>query len=552
MQCLLGIVAITLCARLACGDASESQSFGCLSLGAVSDDHEKIGMAEAETEAQTRVLSLLQTHFGMQGNTSMPLQENDTDFTHAHTVSNDGQAVVKGKRTGRMGPPSENALTASEKWSLCIYSVLALAAICYGVYPRALEATAKPRDGRFDLCKFWCMLCVVWLHQFIYFGHWGSSAFPLAVENPANPNCLTFRKLLPFMGMPGFTLISGIMTPSSIVGLNSQMISINRRSLRNSLRDLVLYNATLPPLIWILGGILGTISATSLSAFAKSWVNLYHKSNEVPLMGVVPSAWYLGCLFLWRIFVPVMVELRLPLLTLSVVAVICRMNMGQSGNPSLSYLPFFVLGFVLAGGGLNAEARGARLKEFQSWLVDGRVRVAAAALLVCCLVMMLVGELPEILVQIFCMSVNVNQDIPTPWHLGGPFTDLLRMAFTALLNLAIFVIIFAAPSSPMISAAGTRTLYVYLLHAKMGFIYGTFPSACSKLLQPFGVYANLGEGLYGVFVVLLVGSRFIQALTHPFVSPQWLADLLCPEEGEPKCIESQHAASDLLGKSGHL
>jgi len=357
------------------------------------------------------------------------------------------------------------------------------------------------------------------------------------------------------MGMAGFTLISGVMTPSSIVGLNSQLISINRRSLRNSLRDLVLNNATLLPLYWILVGILGTISATSLSAFAKHWVNLYHKSNEVPFMGVVPShsQWYLGCLFVWRILVPVIVELRLPLLTLSVVAVICRMNMGQSGNPSLSLLPFFVLGFVLAGGGLNAEARGARLKDFQSWLIDGRVRVAAAALLVCYLVMMLSGELPEILVRIFCTCVDVNQDVPTPWHLGGPFTDLLRMAFTALLNLAIFVIIFAAPSSPMITAAGTRTLYVYLLHESMGFIDGTFPSACSKLLQHFGVYANLvAEGLYGVCVVLLVGSRFIEALTHHFVSPQWLADLLCPGEGDPKCIESQHAASDLLGKAGHL
>jgi len=567
------IVAL-LFSRLVCGDASVAQrsggQFGELeAVGAEGEAavNKQWHSVDAECLLQTRVVE-------SQGDVRQP---------------NLDRIAFNVEGRGLPTAPGANALTRSQVLSVKIWAALGLFAICYSIYPRvqAPEADAKPRNTRWDMCKFWCMLCVIYVHLFMYSGPcdgladdglpWYSSIcrsvqkssgpWGLAANSTDYPlwngdrtvNYITFNTFVDRCGIPGFSMISGIFTARTYVmsEFPSQTFAAKRSSLRASLRDLVLNNATLVPLYILLSGMLAALSTLSPPAFSHNiWKDMMSWFTMVPFLPFEPAAtkanfvippelpthWFLGSLFLWRMLVPVMAELRWPVLFLAMCASLCRTGVAPYfANGTLSFLPFFVLGFALAGGGLRAEERDARMKMTESWLVDWRARVLAVAVLLCYLGLAHMGELPETLAMIFCRPVAFFQDIPTPWHLGGLFTDLLRMAFTALMNLAFFVFVFAAPPSPMLAAAGSRTLYAYVLHDRMGLIYRgqDLPMALQKLVGPYGMSWNVAAELaYGVCITLFSGSKLVEDLTHHFVQPQWLVDLVCPPEERVKNAET--------------
>jgi len=189
------------------------------------------------------------------------------------------------------------------------------------------------------------------------------------------------------------------------------------------------------------------------------------------------------------------------------------------------YLPYFVLGFALAGGGKPAESHNSCHRVLTQFMTNTTVRMAAVTFL------LVVGILCETSV----MSVITLQSAylgglgrnVVPWSAGGPLADVVCHMFLLLLNLVTIDVCFMLPSVYFLSKAGSRTLYIYLLFTHLPYNLVVNLKSLQSVLQPYGCPVQIFVGAVSVFMIAIVlGSDLTVCLARNFVQPQWLMSFL--------------------------
>lgn len=390
---------------------------------------------------------------------------------------------------------SSPAIQYSWYFGLLFWLAFLIGAVAYECWLRNSAEATVCRDGRWDAVKFWCMMLVVWSHLI---GFWGG--YTSMKEWEQFPHSLVSH-----FHMPGFSFASGFFS-AGIPNVDGNKVSCSFAKLNNSLRDLILVQLTLVPIL-----VLSPLTWASTPAWSEA--------TRAPLLQVPGTYWYLYALFWWQQVTPVLCTLRAPVLLAGAGVVIFR-STDEIFKGVFFYFIFFVAGFVLGGGGRKGEERTAARGRFEEWLVNSTTRVAA-----CCLMAVWAAcwnlKMAEPLKMIFNMNTLLNRDA-TPWSLGGWCTDVARIVFGMLGVVSFIVIIFMLPTCELISSTGSRTLYVYVLHSPM--LIGN-PSwndvfwVVPEQWQPLAAFA------IAFIFTLILGSRLMNAIMHHFVQPQWLVDL---------------------------
>jgi hypothetical protein len=397
---------------------------------------------------------------------------------HAHAASSHGVQIL-------------------DKFGIIFWMGFLIAAVAYSLMS---GTEAAPRDGRWDSVRFWCMVMVLWSH---ITGFMGIPRAPLE-RNPGGddewqhfPHAFVSR----FM-MTAFSLVSGIFA-SGLVTIEEDKASINFRKLKNSLRDLVLVELTILPV-------------RVLSPLTHASPPVWSPVTQTPLFTFGGRLWYLDALFLWQLLTPLICIMGKPVLMAGIVAAFGR---GQGFDGFFFYFPFFVFGFVLGGGMASGEERAVARTRFEERLTDGNTRFAAC----CFLTIWAAGstvEMPEPFMMVFNMQADLNRGV-TPWSLGGWCTDFARIAFGLVVTLAFIVIVFMLPPCELLSSAGSRTLYAYVLQPTV-LENPSLRALVQAVPEPWNYLANFAMAF---LFTLLLGSRLMTTLTHHFVQPQWLVDL---------------------------
>ena len=158
--------------------------------------------------------------------------------------------------------------------------------------------------------------------------------------------------------------------------------------------------------------------------------------------------WYLPSLFMWRLALPVLSRLKYPLLTAALVAIVAgvlpQVGMWMSLSRTLVFLPFFILGSVLARDG----------------------RATAFVHPVIAVTVMLTGAL---------IALFVASDLDVRWLYGsqsysrlftGPVAGItfraILLLWAAAMTLAFLSLV--PGRSSFLTRIGARSAYPYLLH----------------------------------------------------------------------------------------
>jgi len=389
-------------------------------------------------------------------------------------------------------------------YAVCCFAIVALTWEIYSLYEK--KKTENARDRRWDAAKFVFMALVVACHIEGYgFEQWKSPS----------------QHFMSRIHMPGFSFVSGVFAAGSALVEPGQRLTLQFKKLEGLVCDLLLNSVTIIPVLalWSESGIFSYFSKT-------------------PLVG--PAFWYLACLFLWQLTVPCLCIARNPILLGFAISVFVGWGEITENGITLTRLSthyvFFVVGFALAGGGLAAEKRGAKRKALEDSLGNRNMLWPSIAVLLLAMAMMSQDAWRTPWQEVFQQSYLHGEAFS--WESYGPLTQAAHIGWTFVIIFAALAIIFAIPIPQMIGDAGSRTLFVYVLHS---FYWGQMCGEDMKnlpdigrfaLMVPVQLRAIMGSITIAVLVTLVLGSSLTETLTSPLVRPRWLLKLLIRSDSE--------------------
>eukprot|EP00931_Biecheleriopsis_adriatica_P089442 TRINITY_DN63576_c0_g1_i1.p1 TRINITY_DN63576_c0_g1~~TRINITY_DN63576_c0_g1_i1.p1 ORF type:complete len:515 (-),score=59.67 TRINITY_DN63576_c0_g1_i1:98-1573(-) len=458
-----------------------------------------------------------------EASTASMLQQTMKHSSHV-LFSKQGDSVKKWQRGDSLGSaPGWPVL--SMKTSLCAWSCFGLIALTWEIYRLYVHrsvhthalASESGRDRRWDAAKFVFMALVVMNHINGYvLQDWFSPA----------------QNLISRLHIPGFSFVSGVFAAGSPLVEHGNSVTLHFNKLGAWASDLALLNVTMLPLniLWF-------------SDVHKFWNNPRGVSN-----GWLFHYWYLNSLLAWQLTLPLICLARKPILSALAVSVLVAWNEEKEDeiplmdnetlapNKTTRFYVFFVAGFVLAGGGLATEQRRAKRKALEDQLANRKVLWGSIAVLMLTLAAMNQDFWPTPWSEVFQEPFHRNL---FGWQEYGPLAQAGHVGWTFVVMLAALAVIFAIPFPPLIGDAGSRTLFVYVLHEL--FIY----SGCGDALKNLAVASSFEKSMVvapvAVIVSVVLGSSLVETVSSPFVRPRWLLKLLiCPVTSE-KCSNASDA-----------
>jgi len=426
-----------------------------------------------------------------------------------HQQDNLVQSQIESRTSGKT---RDRDLTTREWSSICFWSTLAICAIAFHLLVPSSEETVdltSQRDSGWDIAKVLFMWSVLVQHVFIF---WLDASSPMV-------------DAMAVFCMPGFSMVSGVFATSFAVrDPSTGKISIGITQLQRSFCDLAIINVTMYP--WY------------VLARTTSRADLFDRLGQIPIL-LAPDLWYLGCLFLWLLLTPLLVAVPCPRMTTLFVYLFVGVNHKASRpepyrglnlsipSPSITFLPFFVFGFfVLGGGGLPPEGRKEQRRLVQARLQDWRTRILA--ILALAVVAWISYNGYNHSMSHFLKPKGVTA-LPSQWSDGGIFTAGLSLLYCTCACLALLSLAFMIPPFSFLCHAGSHTLYSYVLSEMFGkgIIDPGLATALPLMLPSLGKF---GSGALGTAVALLItlvlSSRFVVMLFRPFVQPRWLISLM--------------------------
>ncbi|NEA44117.1 acyltransferase family protein [Streptomyces sp. SID11385] len=340
--------------------------------------------------------------------------------------------------------------------------------------PGPVPATpaAKARDPWYDNTRFVAATLIVVLHTI------GSIMSSHGVLHAFNVAAWAFR-------VPAFVVLAGVFSSPG---------PLDPRRLRNLLRTIAL-----PALVFSL--------LFSLESYALG------KPFTLHIAQLPWTLWFLMSLFCWRLLLPLVVQLRYPLLTTTAVSLALgyfdEFGMMFSASRTLVYLPLFYFGWRL-GKGLG-----------RGWLESRWSLPLAVA-----------GVLGAGLA-----AWRWHRDIPGTWlsmrhpykadtWLGMEGAWLVRLAVLVVAAFLVLCLMRLIPKRrlPLISAMGAGGFTVYLLHPLV-----IMPLREKGLIERADTTVELiALLLAGVALTTVLASTPVRRLVRPLTSPsaRWL---LAPE-----------------------
>ncbi|MGX1886671.1 acyltransferase family protein [Streptomyces sp. NPDC055287] len=281
--------------------------------------------------------------------------------------------------------------------------------------------------------------------------------------------------------VPAFVMLAGVFSSAGPLG---------PRPLRSLLQSIVL-----PALVFSL-----------LFSLESRWLGAEFTVHVVQLPWTL---WFLMSLFFWRLLLPLVVQLRHPLLVTTGVALavgyVDEFGMAFSASRTLVYLPLFYLGWRIGQGYLH------------TWFTSRwSLPVAVAGILASCVV----GWLWHRDIKGNWLSMRHPYSVADPLSLEWAWvTRLLVLASAAALVLCLLRLM-PRRRLPLISTVGAGGFTVYLLHPlvimpvrEQGWI--------SRVNTPAEIVALV---LCAVLLTMVLGSPPVRRLVRPLTRPSigWL------------------------------
>lgn len=236
------------------------------------------------------------------------------------------------------------------------------------------------------------------------------------------------------------------------------------------------------------------------------------------------TLWFLMSLFFWRLLLPLVVQLRHPLLVTTAVALavgyVEEFGMQFSASRTLVYLPLFYLGWRLGQGALRGwfESR---------WSLP----VAVAGVLTS----FTVGWFWHDDVKGTWLSMRHAYQADTPLGMEGAW--LVRLAVLASAAGLVLCLLRLIPRRrlPLISALGSGGFTIYLLHPLI-----ILPLRERGHIARADTHAELlGLMVCGVLLAVVLGTPWVRRLVQPLTKPpvDWLF-VPAPAPAEPKAADT--------------
>lgn len=217
--------------------------------------------------------------------------------------------------------------------------------------------------------------------------------------------------------------------------------------------------------------------------------------------------WFLFSLFLWRLILPFFVNLKYPLVTSFILAILIgyidEADRYLSLSRTVAFFPFFLTGYYLQR--IHFEKLFHKGVKVVSWIG-------------------LTLMIPLIHYVEFHSSLGIHL---RKWlYFSYPYEDLghsewyaglIRVALIALaLLMSIFFLSIIPKTKTFYSQWGAQSLYIYLLH---GFIIRSFNNLnLDDSIPGPGLY--IGVTLGAIALTVILASRWVQRLTHPIIQPK--------------------------------
>ncbi|MFE9312645.1 acyltransferase family protein [Streptomyces sp. NPDC088353] len=293
--------------------------------------------------------------------------------------------------------------------------------------------------------------------------------------------------------VPAFVMLAGVFSNAGPLG---------PRSLRTLLQSIVL-----PALAFSL-----------LYSLEKYWLG-----NEfvVYVVQLPWTLWFLMSLFFWRLLLPLVVQLRHPLLVTTVIALavgyIEEFGLEFSASRTLVYLPLFYLGWRIGQGFLN------------SWFTSRwSLFVAAAGILASCVV----GWLWHRDIKGNWLSMRHPYSASDPLSLEWAWIiRLLVLASAAALVLCLLRLM-PRRRLPLITTLGAGGFTIYLLHPLV-----ILPVREQGWISRVNTPAEIaGLVLCAILLTMVLGSPPVRHLVRPLTRPStgWLFAPTTPGSQRPE------------------
>ncbi|WP_320781525.1 acyltransferase family protein [Streptomyces sp. CRN 30] len=293
--------------------------------------------------------------------------------------------------------------------------------------------------------------------------------------------------------VPAFVVLAGVFSHAGPLGT---------RHLRTLLQSIVL-----PALVFSL-----------LYSLETYWLGAEFELHVVQLPWTL---WFLMSLFFWRLLLPLVVQLRHPLLVTTLVALavgyIDEFGMLYSASRTLVYLPLFYLGWRIGQGALDTWFAG-------RWSLPVAITGVLASFAV--------GAWWHRDVDDDWLSMRHAYTAADPWGLEWAWVIRLLVLASAAALVVCLLRLVPRRRLPVISAVGAAGFTIYLLHPLV-----ILPFRERGWIERADTPAETaGLVVCAVLLALVLGSRPVRRLVRPLTRPPagWLFAPAAPRPPQPE------------------
>ncbi|CAL9561203.1 hypothetical protein SUDANB145_04623 [Streptomyces sp. enrichment culture] len=240
------------------------------------------------------------------------------------------------------------------------------------------------------------------------------------------------------------------------------------------------------------------------------------------------TLWFLMALLWWRLLLPLITQLRFPLLCTTALALVSgyfgEIGMNYAGARTLMYLPLFYLGWRLGQGTL-----------FASWFTSRRTLPLAWAGLIAGLGGAFLVWRP------WSHSAVLYDDVPLPIELAWFPRFFILVASAAL----VLCLLRVTPNRriPYITSMGAAGFTIYLLHPLFirPFLVLGYVDRVDTRLEQAAVF------LGAVALAVFLGSPLMRRLARPLTRPPIDRFLFRPKPKDPAPVPRPRSSRELVG-----
>ncbi|MEN6373152.1 MAG: acyltransferase family protein [Smithella sp.] len=217
------------------------------------------------------------------------------------------------------------------------------------------------------------------------------------------------------------------------------------------------------------------------------------------------ALWYIFCLFFWRLVLPYFMKLPNPVVLSIAIGLLGgflpKYGLLLSSSRMMAFFPFFVAGYY-------TKEKGLFPRQLEN-LKNSKYKIASIIILLCALIFSVIfsGKFISHFVYIKSYFDTGN----SVW-----LCLIFRLiAYSAAFLAGLSFMIIVPKAASVISLLGERSLYIYLLHCPIFYVF-----VCSQSLNIIKhLYGFVAITLSGILLAIVLSTNVVQRITRPLVEP---------------------------------